>query len=38
MANGRKSIYDAMYAPSPWEELISNLPQQLMQYKNLNHH
>tara|TARA_R100000234_G_scaffold19999_1_gene11217 strand:+ start:7071 stop:8375 length:1305 start_codon:yes stop_codon:yes gene_type:complete len=31
MANGRKSIYDAMYAPSPWEELISNLPQQLMQ-------
>ena len=31
MANGRKSIYDAMYAPSPWEELVTNLPQQLLE-------
>ena len=36
MANGRKSIYDAMYAPSPFEELISNLPQQLMQVQQAN--
>ena len=31
MANGRKSIYDAMYAPSPWEQLITDLPQQLLE-------
>jgi len=36
MANGdRRSIYDSLYAPSPWEKLLTNLPQQLMQMEQL---
>jgi len=35
MADNRKNIYDAMYNPSPWEKLLTDLPQQLMQMEKL---